>query len=75
MKFQLTLYPFQEYLRNLLEPVLNDVKFYESPEDDHLRKLLRVQIIDRACKVGVKSCRDQATKNLTMWMQDSKANR
>ncbi|XP_063992148.1 uncharacterized protein LOC135170322 [Diachasmimorpha longicaudata] len=65
---------FKAYLLDLLEPVFKTVKFYESPEDLYLTKLLRVSVLDWACKLGSKPCRDQALQNLTKWLQDSTKN-
>ncbi|XP_015127623.1 aminopeptidase N [Diachasma alloeum] len=65
---------FKAHLLELLEPVVKNITFYESPEDLHLTKLLRVEVLHWACKLGSKPCRDQAALNVTNWLNDSKKN-
>uniref|UniRef100_A0A0C9R2S6 Aminopeptidase n=1 Tax=Fopius arisanus TaxID=64838 RepID=A0A0C9R2S6_9HYME len=64
---------FKQHLLALLGPVVNNVTFYESPADGYLRKLLRVKVLESACALGSKPCRDQASKNVTDWLKDPKA--
>lgn len=59
---------FQKYVLNLLTDVENKLKYDPTDEDDHLTKYWRVITQSWACKLGSKTCTDDASAKLDKWM-------
>ena len=66
---------FQEFLKLLLLPVLEEVGFDEGEDDPHLLILNRNQIIGAACRLSMPQCVENAASLYQKWMQDPDSNR
>ncbi|XP_034941475.1 uncharacterized protein [Chelonus insularis] len=66
--------PFKDYVLRLTGALVNDIKFEESVEDDHIKKLQRVTVIEKTCAFGLKSCANHTSEKLRKWLESSDAN-
>ncbi|GLG95614.1 Aminopeptidase N, partial [Gryllus bimaculatus] len=58
----------RSYVRNLVGDVQNSVKWTVAETDNHLKKLLRIKVLDLACAAGLDECLDEAGRLFTQWL-------
>ncbi|CAB4066589.1 ANPEP [Lepeophtheirus salmonis] len=58
---------FKEYIKKLITPIYNDLGYEPKDTDNHLEKLLRVKVIDWACKVGLEDCLNRVKGDFDTW--------
>ncbi|XP_040569866.1 aminopeptidase N isoform X2 [Lepeophtheirus salmonis] len=66
---------FKEYIKKLITPIYNDLGYEPKDTDNHLEKLLRVKVIDWACKVGLEDCLNRVKGDFDTWKASPDTNK
>ncbi|XP_063244276.1 glutamyl aminopeptidase-like isoform X1 [Bacillus rossius redtenbacheri] len=66
-----TAYPkLRKYVRHLIHDIYNEVGWEVTPDESHLKKLLRVKVLSLACAYGLPEGLAEAGRRFAAWVSD-----
>ena len=60
---------FRKYLVSQLEPIYEELEFYQDGDDSFLNVILRTKIVDRLCNLQYSDCVEKAHTEFKTWME------